>query len=186
MSSVLVSGITKIILGSSAVALGVGGAMSGFIFGGESKEHPSTEIKTVSSNNENEEILSEDIIEESPTEVSDSFEDTQIEAEEEIKDSKPQVVEEEKQVIPVKPECKLYKLKSESTGEFIATNKEELKKEAKAGDYKGIEDACEKAEGKEIFVSNKYKSGWKYYDADQKRTDLKNKFSKYLQKIKVR
>ncbi|AEG72954.1 hypothetical protein MHF_0684 [Mycoplasma haemofelis Ohio2] len=179
MSSVLVSGITKIILGSSAVALGVGGAMSGFIFGGESKEHPSTEIKTVSSNDES-------VTEETLTEVSDSFEDTQIEAEEEIKDSKPQVVEEEKQVIPVKPECKLYKLKSESTGEFIATTKEELKKEAKAADYKGIEDACEKAAGKEIFVSNKYKSGWKYYDADQKRTDLKNKFSSYLQKINPR
>ncbi|AEW45338.1 hypothetical protein MHC_02370 [Mycoplasma haemocanis str. Illinois] len=178
MPSALVSGITKIILGSSALALGAGGAMSGFIFDGKKRQT----LKAVSVKNVEHEVTSANITKESSNKTTTSVEDTQVNTDKEV-DRSPELKHPE---VPIKPDCKIYKLMYESTGEFTETSKEDLRKETKEKDYQEIQGACKEAKGEAFFVSNKGRSGWKYYPADQKKPNLKNKFSEYLQKHEKR
>ncbi|AEW45556.1 hypothetical protein MHC_03480 [Mycoplasma haemocanis str. Illinois] len=176
MPSAFISGISKIFLGSSALALGAAGIANGFIFG-ENKQ-PTTNIRTVSAASPEEEVLHKN----------NSVENTPAEEQktEDAKSPEVSVPKVKVQETQTKPECKLYKLWSEYYGTFKKSSKEELKGEVSDHEYKKIEDACEKANGKEIFVSNKNSSGWKYYDSDQNRNGLKDKFTKYLQGTRAR
>ncbi|AEW45345.1 hypothetical protein MHC_02405 [Mycoplasma haemocanis str. Illinois] len=78
----------------------------------------------------------------------------------------------------VNKECRIHKLISSSgNGSFQAIEKEKLEeeiKQAQKGDYQQIKEVCEKLGGKDIFVSNKGQSGWKYYESDQQSSQFKN------------
>ncbi|AEG72976.1 hypothetical protein MHF_0706 [Mycoplasma haemofelis Ohio2] len=91
--------------------------------------------------------------------------------------------------ITVKRECRIHKLiTSQGEGSFQRIEKDELEREIerdKKGEFQGIKEACDRLGGKDIFVSNKSKTGWKYYQNDQTDNQYKPKFEKYLRGLKL-
>ncbi|AEG72956.1 hypothetical protein MHF_0686 [Mycoplasma haemofelis Ohio2] len=177
MASILASGIAKIILGGSAVSLGAVGALSGLVFGDQPQETPKTELQTVSFEKEEAESVDEEEL--------DTFEGEETSSSEETRASEEDVPESVsvEETPPPKKECRLHKLRSSDKGHFESVSKEVLKQEILKdgkGDYSQIETACDKEADKDIFVSNKNKSGWRYYEQDQNDRGLKGKFEKYL------
>ncbi|CBY92576.1 hypothetical protein HF1_05680 [Mycoplasma haemofelis str. Langford 1] len=90
--------------------------------------------------------------------------------------------------------CRIHKLMSSSAGTFERIEEDELEQEIlglKQGNYfKQIKDSCDKLKDKDIFVSNKDNTGWKYYEEDQTKTNgtgnvnFKQIFENYLNGLK--
>ncbi|AEG72952.1 hypothetical protein MHF_0682 [Mycoplasma haemofelis Ohio2] len=179
MASILASGIVKALFGGSALALGTAGIFSGFMFDSPEKENIKTEIRKVVQDHKEE--VSNDMV---STEKSKA----QLKEEKNLQPAQePAVTPIVAKAPEIKKECRLHKLRSSASGIFEKISKDQIEveiREAKRGDYKQIEQACGKEVDKDIFISNKNGSGWKYYESDQKDRDLESKFKKYLAQSK--
>ncbi|AEW45264.1 hypothetical protein MHC_01990 [Mycoplasma haemocanis str. Illinois] len=82
--------------------------------------------------------------------------------------------------------CRIHKLNSSDRGEFEKIEQEELEQEIlglrQGNFFKQIQEVCVKVGNKDIFISNKNSTGWKYYEEDQNDQNLKGKFEAYLKK----
>ncbi|AEG72987.1 hypothetical protein MHF_0717 [Mycoplasma haemofelis Ohio2] len=84
------------------------------------------------------------------------------------------------EVPPARKGCKIYKIESSSDGRVTRTNEQEIEKELESNltYYQEVKNACDKANGGNVFLSKKDKKAWRYYDEEQNHSTVKN----YLQK----
>ncbi|AEG72951.1 hypothetical protein MHF_0681 [Mycoplasma haemofelis Ohio2] len=176
----LISGMAKLILGSSALALGAGGVLGSFILGSENKDQPKSENHQLTKNLDSD--ISDDLLDD--IEVGDEAEEVTIGEDAQSIETISVVEPSEQPKVPEeKKGCMVYVLESSrySPWKFKSpTTREDFwsKYNTKTTERKRIEEACEKAKGGGILVFKEYWTGNLDYSSEKQNH---SEFQKHLQ-----